>query len=215
MKGKLALRLVLALAAVPLVGGFAIAQAPAGGPGSAPGVAPGGPGFGEHRPPMERAFRLDGMHGQFWNNPKVVEKLQLTEEQRKDMDQAWLEQREKLVDMKGAVDKAELEMEPLMRADQPNETAILAQIDKIASARAELEKANARFLLAIRAKLTPDQWKQVQDFREHPMPHGQWNRGGPNAHFRAPGQPQPPNGGSQQGVPPPAPPQGGPSGDEQ
>jgi Spy/CpxP family protein refolding chaperone len=163
---------------------------------------------------MERAFRLDGIHGQFWNNPKVVEKLQLSEEQRKDMDQAWLEQREKLVDMKGAVDKAELEMEPLMRADQPNETAILAQIDKIAAARAELEKANARFLLAIRAKLTPDQWKQVQEFREHPMPRGQWNHGGPNGRLRAPGQTQPPDGGSQ-GVPPPAPPQGGPSGDEQ
>ena len=35
----------------------------------------------------------------------------------------------------------------------------------MAQARAELEKANARFLLAIRAKLTPEQWKQMQAFR--------------------------------------------------
>ena len=212
MKGMFALRLVLALSAIPLGGGFAVAQAP----GVAPGIGPGGPGFGEHRPPMERAFRFDGMHGQFWNNPKIVEKLQLTEEQRKDMDQAWLEQREKLVDLKGSVDKAEIEMEPLMKADQPNESAILAQIDKIAAARAELEKANARFLLAIRAKLTPDQWKQVREFREHQMPQGQWGRGGPNSRLRGPGQlqPQRQDGGSQS-APPPAPPQGGPLGDEE
>ena len=56
------------------------------------------------------------------------------------------------------------DMEPLMRADQPNETAILAQIDKIAQARAELEKANARFLLAIRGKLMDayDEIKSMQ-----------------------------------------------------
>ncbi|HUB51598.1 MAG TPA: Spy/CpxP family protein refolding chaperone [Terracidiphilus sp.] len=208
MKGKFSLRLVLALAAIPLAAGLAVAQGPAG------SGLDGGPGFGEHRPPMERAFRSGGMHGHFWNNPKIVEKLQLTDQQRKEMDQAWQEHRENLIDLQATEEKAEVEMEPLMKADQPNETAILAQIDKIAAARAELEKANARFLLAIRAKLTPDQWKQVQEFREHPMPQGQWEHGGPNGRFRAPGQAQPQDGGSQ-GAPPPAPPQGGPSGDEE
>lgn len=211
MKGNFALRLVLALAATPLAGGFAFAQGAGGGPGIGSGVAP---GFGDHRPPMERAFRFEGSHGQFWNNPQIVEKLQLTDEQRKGMDAILLSNRGQLNELRTSVQKAEHEMEPLMSADQPDETAVLAQIDKIAAARAELEKANARFLLAIRAKLTPDQWKQVQAFRDHPMPRSQWGHGGPNGRFRAPGQTQPPDGGSQ-GTPPPAPPQGGPSGDEQ
>jgi Spy/CpxP family protein refolding chaperone len=223
MKGKLAIRLFFALATIPLAAGFALAQAPGSGLGGGPGGGPGGaPGFGEHRPPMERAFRFEGTHGQFWNNPKIAEQLKLTDEQRKEMDAILLEHRESLVDMRGAVEKAELEMEPLMSADQPNETAVLAQIDKIAAARAELEKANARFLLAIRAKLTPDQWKQVQAFGDHPMPqHGQWGRGdrgpggnGPAGGFHNHGQSQQPDGGPQ-GAPPPAPPQGGGLGDEQ
>jgi hypothetical protein len=70
--------------------------------------------------------------------------------------------------------KAELELEPLVKNDQPNEGRILAQIDKVAQARAELEKANARFLLAIRGKLTPEQWTQVQAFRDR---RGQQGRG--------------------------------------
>jgi Spy/CpxP family protein refolding chaperone len=216
MKGKLALRLVLALAAIPLAGGLGLGQAP----GS-------DPGFGEHRPPMERAFRFEGTHGQFWNNPKLVEQLKLSDDQRKAMDAILLAHREKLADLHAAEQKAELEMEPLMSADQPNETAVLAQIDKIAATRAELEKANARFLLAIRAKLTPDQWKQVQAFRDHPMPsRGQWGRGdrGPGGNgpggsgsgngFRHHRQSQQPDAGPQ-GSPPPAPPQGAPSGDEE
>ena len=104
------------------------------------GPGPGfGPGFGEHRPPMERAFGPQGDHGRWWNNPKLVERLKLTEAQRKSMDETLLAHREKLVDLRGTLEKAELGLEPLMREDQPNEAAILAGIDKVAQARAELE----------------------------------------------------------------------------
>jgi Spy/CpxP family protein refolding chaperone len=150
---------------------------------------------------MERAFQFDGAHGQFWNNPRIVDKLKLTDDQRKAMDSILQEHRVKLIDLRGNVEKAELEMQPLMRADQPNEGAVLAQIDKIAQARAELEKANARFLLAIRGKLTPDQWKQVQQFREDHGRDGQWGRGD-----RSPG-----NGFHRQGPPPPSGQQGPPA----
>ena len=85
-----------------------------------------------------------------------------------------------------------------MKEDQPNENQILAQIDKVAQARAELEKANARFLLAIRSKLTPEQWKQVQADRAERAnrPRGAWQQGGRR------GQ-EPPAAGEGQGAPPP------------
>ena len=167
MKVQLAIRLGIAIAAT-FVAGAALAQGP-GGPGS-------GPGFGDHRPPMERAMRGD--RGQWWNNPKVIEKLKLTDDQRKSMDAIFQQHREKLVDLRGNVEKAEIEMAPLVKADQPNESAVLAQIDKVAQARAELEKANARFLFELRAKLTPDQWKQVQEFRQNRPGMGRnWGNG--------------------------------------
>lgn len=167
MKILVAVRLGIALAAT-LVAGIACAQ----GPGQ---DGPGGPGFGQHRPPMERAMGAHGGFGRWWNNPKIIDKLKLTDDQRKAMDQIFQEHREKLVDLRASVQKAEIEMEPMVRADQPNESAVMEQIDKVAQARAELEKANARFLFALRSKLTPDQWKQVQEFRQnHEGMRGQW-----------------------------------------
>lgn len=157
MKASMAVRMGLAVAAL-LTAGVVSAQ----GPGAGNGV---GPGFGGHRPPMERAMGPRGEHGRWWNNPEIAEKLKLTDDQRKAMDAILIQHREKLIDLRASVEKAELGMEPMMRDDQPNETAVMAQIDKIAQARAELEKANARFLFALRAKLTPEQRKQVQDFR--------------------------------------------------
>jgi len=129
---------------------------------------------------MERAMR--GEHGRWWNNPTTVEKLNLTEDQRKAMDEIYQRHREQLIDLRASVEKAEVAMDPLVRADQPNEAAVLAQIDKVAQARAELEKANARFLFELRSKLTPDQWKQVQEFRQnHEEMRRQWRgrQGGP------------------------------------
>jgi Spy/CpxP family protein refolding chaperone len=173
---------------------------------------------------MERAFGQTGEMGRWWNNPRMVAELKLTDDQRKAMDAILLEHREKLIDLHASLEKAELEMQPLMSDDQPDEGKILAQIDKVAAARAELEKANARFLLAIRAKLTPEQWKQVQAQRNDRdgmmrrnwgqggegqrviRPDGQggprrnWQPGGPNAPQGQPQAPQgPPPGGSAPG----------------
>lgn len=172
MKGRIAIKLACILAAALSVSAGAQAQGPGGGYG---------PGFGGHKPPMERAMGPMGNQGRWWNDPGVVDKLKLTDQQRKDMDAIMQDHREKLIDLRASVEKAEVAMQPMIQADQPNEAAILAQIDKIAQARAELEKGNARFLLALRAKLTPDQWKALQDLRAERRDRRMWRRGGPGA----------------------------------
>jgi periplasmic protein CpxP/Spy len=189
MKALIAVRLGIAMAAT-LAAGTAFAQ----GPGMAVAQGPGGPGFGDHRPPMERAMRGD--RGRWWNNPKIVEKLKLTDDQRKAMDAIFQQHREQLVDLHANMEKAEIAMEPLVKADQPNESAVMAQIDKVAQARAELEKANARFLFQLRAKLTPEQWKQVQDFRQNHEGMREMRRdgGGRRGEGGTPAPPPPPPG---------------------
>jgi len=105
---------------------------------------------------------MHGEHGRWWNDPKTVEKYRLTDSQRKSMDDIFQQNRLALVDLHASLEKQEIAMEPLMKADEPDEGKILAQIDRVAQARAELEKANARMLLGIRRQLTPEQWKQIE-----------------------------------------------------
>jgi protein CpxP len=135
------------------------------------------------RPPMERAFRL-GPHGRWWNNPEFVQKLGLTADQQKRMETVFEQNRPTLLDLSATVRKEETAMEPLLAADQPDEGKVLAQIDRVAQARAELEKANARMLLGLRRVLTSEQWKTLQADEPHPhYPHfGSGPRGdsGPN-----------------------------------
>jgi Spy/CpxP family protein refolding chaperone len=106
--------------------------------------------------------------GRWWKNPEMVEKLGVTADQQKKMDDIFQQHRLKLIDLNASVEREEVTLEPMMGADQPDEARIVAQIDKVAQARAELEKANARMLLGIRRILTPDQWKKLQ--AEAPRP---------------------------------------------
>src|SRR5690349_19498450 len=131
-----------------------------------------------NRPPMERAFH--GPPGRWWNNPEMAQKIGLSADQQKKMDDIFQQMRLRLIDLNAALQKEETIMEPLMSADTPDEGKVLAQIDRVAQARAELEKANARMLLGIRRVLTADQWKKFQ--AEAPPPvdgHGGPGRGGP------------------------------------
>jgi Spy/CpxP family protein refolding chaperone len=95
----------------------------------------------------------------------------LTPDQQKKMDDLFNQSRLKLIDLSAALQKEEAIMDPLLAADRPDETRILLQIDRIAQARAELEKSNARMLLGIRSVLTQDQWKRLQT--DEPPPHRQ------------------------------------------
>ena len=103
-----------------------------------------------------------GSPGRWWTDPETVKDLGLTADQQKRMDDLFQQSRLKLIDLNAALQKQEVILQPLLGADQPNESQILSQIDKVAQARAELEKANARMLLGLRSVLTVDQWKKLQ-----------------------------------------------------
>jgi len=162
------------------------------------GPAGGPPGS----PPMERAFRAGGP-GRWWDNPNMAQQVGITDDQKKKMDDIFQQNKLKLIDLKASLEKQEAIMQPLIEADQPDEAKILSQIDAIAQARAELEKANARMLLGIRTVLTPDQWKKVRTMAQTRMEdRGKW--GGPRGEGR-----RGPNGAAAgpDGGAPPAPPE--------
>jgi Spy/CpxP family protein refolding chaperone len=100
--------------------------------------------------------------GMWWKNPDIVQKLSLSQDQQKRMDDIFQQSRLQLIDLKANVEKQEVLLEPMLSANPPDTNKVLAQIDHVASARAELEKANARMLLGIRGVLSADQWTKLQ-----------------------------------------------------
>jgi Spy/CpxP family protein refolding chaperone len=158
-----------------------IAQPPGGGPGGRSGRGPGPPPSTS----VERALQA-GPSGTWWRDPAIVQKISLTADQQKKIEDAFQQSRLHLIDLTASLDKEQVTMEPLLAADHPDEAKILVQIDRIAQARAELEKADARMLLGFRNVLSQDQWSRLK--AEQPAQPPPPQRDGPPP-GRGPGSP--------------------------
>jgi Spy/CpxP family protein refolding chaperone len=162
-----------------LCAGLAAAQQPKS---PAPMGGPEGPGpqmrrgMGEQRMRtpgpggMQMRGPFGGMPGKWWKNSELVQQVGLSDTQVQQMEKIFQDYRLKLIDQHAALQKEELQMEPLVESDSPDEAKVTAQIDRIANARASLEKSNALMMLGIRKVMTAEQWKKLQELTPPPPP---------------------------------------------
>lgn len=105
---------------------------------------------------------FNGMSNTWWRTPEYVNAFNLTADQQKKMDDVFQESRVRLISLDADLKLQEALLEPLIDGEKVDEAKTLAQIDRVAQARAELEKANARMLLGIRQVMTAEQWARLQ-----------------------------------------------------
>jgi Spy/CpxP family protein refolding chaperone len=150
-------------------------------------------------PPMGGGMGMHhGLMGKWWKNSELVQQLGINDTQVQQIEKSFQDHRLQLIDLHAALEKQEALLEPMIEADRPDEAQVISQIDKIAQARAALEKSNAQMMLGIRRVLTPDQWKKLQAREQSPRmffrhfgPEGPGGPGGGGMRQRrGPGQPQ-------------------------
>ncbi|MGH9808052.1 MAG: Spy/CpxP family protein refolding chaperone [Terriglobia bacterium] len=147
------------------------------GPPGADGTPPPPPRLGPGRGGPGRNTDM----ARWWSNPQLAESIGINSDQKKKLEDLFQQHRLSRIDLTAALEKAQVTMEPLMAADQPNEAQIVAQIDRVAQARAAVEKDEVRLQIGIRQVLTADQWKKLQEQRPEPRgPNGPGGRSGPD-----------------------------------
>jgi Spy/CpxP family protein refolding chaperone len=149
-----------------------------GGPG---GGGMGGPQFPNGGRPMDRgpmgtpeprpgqrnqipgqALQLGPPGQRWWDDKSMVKSLKLRPDQQAHMDAIFEQNRAALLTRLQGVQQAETQMDELAKAPTLDEGALFAQIDRVAQARADLEKATTHLLLQIRKEMDPDQIKRLQ-----------------------------------------------------
>jgi Spy/CpxP family protein refolding chaperone len=96
-------------------------------------------------------------------NPELAAKLNMTPEQQDTIKKMTLDQRTKMVDLQGVLQKAALKQAELLMAEPLDETALMAAVEETSKARAEMAKAMILNLIEIRKVLTEEQRKQLRD----------------------------------------------------
>jgi Spy/CpxP family protein refolding chaperone len=161
----------------------------------------------------------------WWDLP-VSKEIGLTDDQRARVEKVVREYRNKLIDLRGALEKAEADLGDAFNEENFDLKRASEAADRVAKSRADLSAAMSQMSVRLRSVLTVQQWRELQRRRPHQtQPHvgpvkppqgvrpGPGGPGpGPGMQPGQPGQPGP-RGPRRQQPPPPQPqPQPGPQG---
>jgi Spy/CpxP family protein refolding chaperone len=130
-------------------------------PGGSPREIEGGLPSGASVQPGGAATMRGGVQlgppSRWWDDKHYAKALHLRPDQKKRMDGLFDENRTNLVNRYAALQQEEQKMETLSHAQTLDEAALFAQIDRVAQARADLEKATTHLMLQVRKEMDADQ----------------------------------------------------------
>lgn len=105
----------------------------------------------------------------WWDTP-LVKNLNLSEDQSRQIKAAVREHRGKLIDMRAAVERAELEIEDMMNADSVDQRKASDAAERLVKARGDLTREYTLLSFRLRGVLTPGQWRDLQRRLDNPGP---------------------------------------------
>jgi len=97
----------------------------------------------------------------WWDSP-MVGGLDLTDAQRAEIRSVIQEYRGRMMEVRGAVQKAESDLEAVFNDDTVDQRRGSEAIDRLTKARADMTKSVSEMSLRMRAVLTAQQWQELQ-----------------------------------------------------
>lgn len=112
-----------------------------------------------------------GPSGRWWDDKKFSRSVGIDDDQRKRMDSIFSDNKGALAESYNALQREEKTLSKLVESRQPDEARIMAQIDTVFQARANMEKTMTKTMLALRGTLTAKQQEQLEaktrELQEH------------------------------------------------
>jgi Spy/CpxP family protein refolding chaperone len=102
----------------------------------------------------------------WWIDPQLRQQLTITDSQSKAIDEIWQKSAPPLFEGWHRLDSLESTLSQMIQ-DGAEEAAVVAQIQKVETTRAELNKGRTLMLYRMNKLLSPDQRAKVKALREH------------------------------------------------
>ncbi len=101
-------------------------------------------------------------YDKWWRIPRVAERLDLKDAEKKELDELFVESRRALIDLKSDLERERFELDNLMGQETLDEEAVMGQFKKLEKARANLAAERFRFLLQVRKVLDSERYQNLK-----------------------------------------------------
>jgi Spy/CpxP family protein refolding chaperone len=100
--------------------------------------------------------------GRWWRWPRVADRLSLTEAQKHQLDDKFFANRRQLIELKGTVEREQLELQRLLEKDPVDEAAVTTQFKNLDVARSKLAQERFRFIIEVRKVLGVERFRHLE-----------------------------------------------------
>jgi hypothetical protein len=111
------------------------------------------------------AFHAPLIGGKWWQRPAVKEKLELTPDQTSKINTIWTEYKKRIIDLKGNLEKAYLDLENLMDQPELSKENAYTLAHRIAELQANQAEVRIKMAIDIRGELSVEQFERLKTLR--------------------------------------------------
>ena len=116
--------------------------------------------------PLAVANEFDLPPGRWWENPRMVEQVGLSDEQQAQIREIVFAYARRMIDLKADVDKAGLDLAGTVDQREFDPAPVRAAYAVFQTARHKLENERFEMLLEVRQVLTYEQWRKIDEIKQ-------------------------------------------------
>jgi Spy/CpxP family protein refolding chaperone len=126
--------------------------------------------------------------GRWWRLPQVAKHLDLSGEEKSDLDDLFVSSRRKLIDLKSALERERFDLENLLEKERLDDKAVIEQFKRLEKARSNLADERFRALMETRKTLGFERYQQLKvlfkEFKKRRHAGGRHGSGEPDPLLR-------------------------------
>ena len=125
------------------------------------------------------AAAQDAPTGKWWRLPRVAKRLNLSQEEKKKLDELFTQSRRNLIRLKSKVEEERFELEDLLEKEFLDESAVMEQFRRLEKARNDLAEERFRFLLGVRKIIGFERFELLKGIYRHFRQRARQGKTGP------------------------------------
>ena len=100
--------------------------------------------------------------GKWWYNQKVVQNLNLTQKEVRQLDQLYVDSHRKLLKLKNAVEREQFKLDTLLGKKTVDDAKVRKQFERLERARTDLANERLGFVMRVREIIGADRFQQLK-----------------------------------------------------
>jgi Spy/CpxP family protein refolding chaperone len=100
--------------------------------------------------------------GKWWYNQNVVQNLNLTQNEIRQLDQLYVDSYRRLIELKNAVEREQFELDTLLSKKTVDDAKVRQQFKRLENARTDLADERLRFVIGVREIIGANRFQQLK-----------------------------------------------------